>query len=483
LGRNDVVFVAGRDPRDEISGGHSAYVRSYARAALLAGFVPHLFCAARDSRVEPEDFGVVHRVASPVRPFRQLAAGGHAPWLTRGIVAFARGQDRAAGAAGGEGAQPPLLIHGFGVWGSIGVAAAARLRRLGRRAVAVVSSYTTYEEEARAQLRAAAAYGPGRRAMAAVKHLWIRLAVERWERRGYLGAERVLINYESVRRLVAAKYGDTARCHKLPYTCEAAFATAAAAGGGAADGAVDGPAPGSSAGPATGLAPLAALDPGLPALAALDPGSAPLAALQPGPAPLVVGVARHETRKGIDVLLHALARLRADGVPFRACLLGGGPLLATHRQLVSRLGLDGTVAVPGAVREVVPWLARADVFVLASREEQSGSLALLEALRQGLAVVASGVDGIPEDVSDGDDALLVPPGDSRALAAALARVLGDAELRRRLGRRGRETFAARFSPAVVAASLAQLYASLGIEARAAAPAPAGPSTAARDERA
>jgi glycosyltransferase involved in cell wall biosynthesis len=432
LGRNDVVFVAGRDPRDEVSGGHSAYVRSYARAALLAGFVPHLFCAARDSRVEREDFGVVHRVASPVRPFRQLAAGGHAPWLTRGIVAFAREQDRAAG---GEGAQPPLLIHGFGVWGSIGVAAAARLRRQGRRAVVVVSSYTTYEEEARAQARAAAAYGLERRVAAAAKHLWIRLAVERWERRGYLGAERVLINYESVRRLVAAKYGNAARCHKLPYTCEAAFASAAAGGG-----AGDVGAPSRSGGPEA------------------------LAALGPVPAPLVVGVARHETRKGIDVLLRALARLRGDGVPFRACLLGGGPLLATHRRLAARLGLDGTVAVPGAVPDVLPWLARADVFVLASREEQSGSLALLEALRQGLAVVASGVDGILEDVSDGDDALLVPPGDPRALAAALARVLGDAELRRCLGRRARGTFAARFAPAVVAASLEQVYAGLGVEA-------------------
>lgn len=420
MGRRDVVFVAGRDPRDEVSGGHSAYVRSYARAALCAGFVPRLFCAARDSRVEETDFGIVHRVASPVRPFRQLAAGGHAPWVARAIVELAR---RGGGdAAGGPGA-PPLLIHGFGVWGSIGVLAAERLRRLGRRAVVVVGSYTTYEEESRAQVRGARAYGLPRRLVQGVEHLWIRLAVERWERRGYLGAERVLINYESVRRLVAAKYGEAVRCQKLPYTCEAAFLRPAGDGG--------------------------------------EPPE--IAAPGPGRAPLLVSVARHEARKGIDVLLHALARLRAAGVPFRACLVGGGPLLAAHRRLAASLELDGTVVIPGSVRETLPYLAGSEVFVLASREEQSGSLALLEALQQGLAVVASGVDGIPEDVSDGDDALLVPPGDPQALAAALGRVLGDVDLRRRLGRRARETFAARFAPAVVAAALQELYASLGVE--------------------
>jgi glycosyltransferase involved in cell wall biosynthesis len=427
LGRDDVVFVAGRDPREEVSGGHSAYVRSYARAALRAGFVPHLFCAARDSRVEVTDFGVVHRVASPVRPFRQLAAGAHAPWVARGIVAFAR----TGGGERGDGA-PPLLIHGFGVWGSIGVLAAERLRRRGRRAVAVVSSYTTYAAESRAQMRGARAYGLGPRLAAGAKHMWIRLAVERWERRGYLGAERVLLNYESVRRLVAARYGEEVRCQKLPYTCEAAFLRPAGEGGG-------GDRRGGGGEP--------------PEIAALGPGGAPL----------LLTVARHETRKGIDVLLHALARLRSAGVPFRACLVGGGPLLAAHRRLAARLGLEGAVAIPGVVRETLPYLARADVFVLPSREEQSGSLALLEALRQGVAVVASGVDGVPEDVSDGDDALLVPPGDPRALAAALGRALGDAELRRRLGRRARQAFAARFSPEVVAAALRELYASLGVE--------------------
>ncbi len=407
-----VLFVAGRDPRDEVSGGHSAYVRAYARAARLAGYEPHLFCAARDSRVEPAAFGTVHRVASPVRPFRQVVAGLHAPWLCRAMTRFA------AGCPG------PVLLHGFGVWSHVAVLAVQRLAAMGIGAVAVASSYTTYEEEARAGVRTARSYGLRRRLGARAEHLWIRLVAERWERRGYLQARRLVLNYESVRRMVQAKYGTAVRCELLPYTCESAF----------------------------GEAP--------PAASVGEPPA--IAALAPGDAPLIVAVSRHLPRKGLDVLLQALARLRAGGVRLRACLVGGGPLVDHHRRLAASLGLEGSVVCTGVVAAVEPYLASAAIFVLPSREEQSGSLALIEALRGGLAVVASGVDGILEDLTDGDDALLVPPGDPAALAAALGRLLDDRQLRCSLARRGRETFAARFAAPVVAGALRRLYEDLGV---------------------
>jgi glycogen(starch) synthase len=115
------------------------------------------------------------------------------------------------------------------------------------------------------------------------------------------------------------------------------------------------------------------------------------------------------------------------------------------------------------VESTTPYLACADLFALPSREEQSGSLAVIEALQDGLPVVASGVDGLLEDLTDGEDALLVPPGNAAALAAALERLLGDPGLRRRLGGCGRATFEARFSPEAVAGALRDLYGGLGIE--------------------
>ena len=134
----------------------------------------------------------------------------------------------------------------------------------------------------------------------------------------------------------------------------------------------------------------------------------------------------------------ALARLRGKGVPFFALLVGGGPLLGASRRLAERLGLADVTSIEGFVDDVAPFYRSADVFVLPSLEEGSGSLSLLEALQAGVAVVASRCDGIPEDVEEGEDALLVTPGDPEALAGSLARLLEDPALRRNLSRRARD---------------------------------------------
>jgi glycosyltransferase involved in cell wall biosynthesis len=83
-------------------------------------------------------------------------------------------------------------------------------------------------------------------------------------------------------------------------------------------------------------------------------------------------------------------------------------------------------------------------------------MALLEAMSYGLAIVATAVGGVPDVVGDGEQALVVAPGDAAALAAALARLGADAELRARLGAAARER-AADFSPDAVAAKIGAVY--------------------------
>src|SRR6516162_5247356 len=161
---------------------------------------------------------------------------------------------------------------------------------------------------------------------------------------------------------------------------------------------------------------------------------------------LLSAVSRHDARKGVDVLLRALAHLKHAGVPFRSCLVGGGgPLLTQHRQLAEQLGLGGVAAIVGPVSDSYSYLEQADIFVLPSLEEGSGSLSLLEALQAGVASVASNIDGIPEDVVDGETALLVPPGKPVELAEAIERLIGNPTLRKEIAKRGRRTFEMRFS--------------------------------------
>ncbi len=317
------------------------------------------------------------------------------------------------------------VIHSFGPWGYVGVVVSENLRRKGIDTLPIVSAFTTSEHESRAKLRGLdPAYGYRQRLYYRVEHLWFRLVLEGYERRAYVGSRLVVVNYESVRQLLLVKWGTGIRLRKMPYSSETAFVHADSSEQQAVPEALSG---------------------------LRLPGS-----------PLVVAVSRHDPRKGLDILLRALARLRVAGVRFRACLIGGGVLLAAHRRLAAELGVDDVTAILGWVPDPYPYLRQADVFVLPSLEEGSGSPSLIEALQAGVAVVASNVDGIPEDVVDGESALLARPGDPAELADALARALTDTELRKRLAHGGRATFEARFSPDALSEALRGLYVELGV---------------------
>jgi len=124
--------------------------------------------------------------------------------------------------------------------------------------------------------------------------------------------------------------------------------------------------------------------------------------------------------KGLDVLLDAARQLPAA----RFALFGEGDASALETR-ARALGLDGRVTFPGAVPARAA-LAQMSVFVLSSYMENA-PLALLEAMAAGVPVVATRVGGVPELVPEGTGEL-VEPGDPAALAAAIARLLGDPAL-------------------------------------------------------
>lgn len=122
---------------------------------------------------------------------------------------------------------------------------------------------------------------------------------------------------------------------------------------------------------------------------------------------------------------------------------------------------DGPVRVPesvGAVPDVGPYYERAAVVVVPSRREGYG-MVVREAMAYGRAVVASDVGGLRDAVEHGVDGLLVPPRDVAALRAAVARLLGDAELRTRLGAAAREKAIREWSVEETAKALRECYAS------------------------
>ena len=133
-------------------------------------------------------------------------------------------------------------------------------------------------------------------------------------------------------------------------------------------------------------------------------------------------------------------------------------------------GLNLVVAGDGPLRDQVPqaagfvppselpaFYARAAVVVCPSHREGFG-VACLEAMAHGRPVVASAVGGLLDLVVDGETGIHVPPGDVSALRAAIERLLGDRELRRRMGEAGRTRAAERFSWETVTRETVELYA-------------------------
>jgi glycosyltransferase involved in cell wall biosynthesis len=153
--------------------------------------------------------------------------------------------------------------------------------------------------------------------------------------------------------------------------------------------------------------------------------------------------------KGVDVLLRAFARLRADSVSCRLRILGEGPAAQSLRRLAAGLGISEGVDWSDFVgQQAMPAeYGASTVTVLPTRGNAEGlGLTLVEALLAGCAVVGTPAGGIPEVVLDEETGLLARDGDHDDLAAKLARLLRDRSLRERLQARGEKRVQERFSP-------------------------------------
>ncbi len=145
--------------------------------------------------------------------------------------------------------------------------------------------------------------------------------------------------------------------------------------------------------------------------------------------PTLAFAGRLGVQKALGVALDALAAV--PGVTL--AIAGDGPERERLRRRARELGLGGRARFLGAVsRETVLRLFRAADASLLSSSWENFPHTVVEALAVGCPVIATAVGGVPEVVRDGENGLLVPPGDPDALAAAIRRFFGDEELRRRL---------------------------------------------------
>jgi glycosyltransferase involved in cell wall biosynthesis len=191
------------------------------------------------------------------------------------------------------------------------------------------------------------------------------------------------------------------------------------------------------------------------------PRSLPM--IERGGTPVVLVVARLVEKKGVDLLIRAAARLRAEGAEFAVRIAGEGPDWARLQRLAHELGAADRITFLGPLMEseVRTEYRRATAFALPCQVLPNGDRdglpnVLLEAMAHGLPVVSTTLAGVREAVTDGESGLLVAPRDEVGLAEALRRLFTDSALRARLGANARQQVARRFDrhanlPAVHAA--------------------------------
>jgi glycosyltransferase involved in cell wall biosynthesis len=178
------------------------------------------------------------------------------------------------------------------------------------------------------------------------------------------------------------------------------------------------------------------------------------------PSETILFVGSPEPRKGLPILLEALALVRQRWPRFVLNVVGKGPPEAELRltQQCAALGIADNVTFHGfrPAEEIAKLHLQSQVFALPSQNENSPN-ALAEAMVSGMPVIATRVGGIASLVEDGQTGLLVPWGDAKALAGKIEWLLAHPEERERLGQNARRVARQRHAPQTVAAETVQAY--------------------------
>ena len=160
--------------------------------------------------------------------------------------------------------------------------------------------------------------------------------------------------------------------------------------------------------------------------------------------------------KGHATLISAFSAVRKKMGEGCLVIVGEGPIRGALEGLVRRKGLQEHVIFTGFQKDVAPMISMFDVSVLPSFFEGMGRV-LLESMAMGIPVIGSCVGGIPDIIRHGKDGFLVPPGDEKALAAAIVKLLDETELATYMGKSGIDRVSENFSAQTMVRKIEQVY--------------------------
>jgi glycosyltransferase involved in cell wall biosynthesis len=171
----------------------------------------------------------------------------------------------------------------------------------------------------------------------------------------------------------------------------------------------------------------------------------------------ILSLANLRPEKNYPLLFSACARLKENGVRFHLDVVGGGidsQVTDVHRS-ATQLGLDDEVSFLGFRDDVLDLMQASDVLAISS-DYESGPLVAMEAAATGLPIVSTAVGVVSEMFVDGEDCLMVQPGDAAGFGDALLRMADDPELRASIGAAARQR-SGRFDMRRITRELEQMY--------------------------
>ncbi len=172
----------------------------------------------------------------------------------------------------------------------------------------------------------------------------------------------------------------------------------------------------------------------------------------------LISISNLKHTKGLNYNLEALSELKAEGFTFHYSIVGEGEEKESLKALVTKYDLDNEVSFLGLLnrQEVLQQLQKSDIFTMPSWQEGFG-MVYVEAMSQGLPVIACLGEGIEDVVSNGENGFLVKPKDYLELKEVLARLFNDEELRHNIGKNAESMIKSNFTLSKVVKQLIDLY--------------------------
>lgn len=168
-------------------------------------------------------------------------------------------------------------------------------------------------------------------------------------------------------------------------------------------------------------------------------------------------LARLEPYKGQMYLLDAIDMLRKDGKDIQVLICGAGSQEEALKARIRELKLEDSAILTGFVDDTAAVMSLLDVQLNASTGTEATSLSLIEGMSLGIPVIASSYGGNPYLIHEGKEGLLFPPGDARALADCLIRLMEDGSLRETLSRQAAASYWEYYTAQVFEENLRQVY--------------------------